>query len=345
MSYAISLETHDAQRFDFDCDAEQTVLAAMEAAGYYPPSLCKEGGCGACIAKHETGGYHLGDYSAAALPEEASARGEVLLCRTYPESDLRLTVAYNADRIHIGHSKPRRAEIVAVETVAARTVRLMLRILPDENGGLPLDFEPGQFMELEIPEQGVKRAYSLANTCNWDGTLEFLIRIQPGGCFSAYLQDRAKPGDRLLVHGPSGAFGIQAQSLAPRCFVAGGTGVAPFLSILRRMAEWQEDHETMLLLGVNNEAELFYHDEWRRLLQALPQLRIQLCVWRPEEAWDGFRGTPAEALRSYLAQTAALPDIYLCGPPPLVDAAIQVALQAGVDVERIFSERFVSSTA
>jgi ferredoxin-NADP reductase/ferredoxin len=345
MSYAISLKTHDGQRFDFNCDAEQNVLAAIEAADYYPPSLCKEGGCGACLATREAGDYRLENYSVAALPAEAAERGEVLLCRTYPKSDLRLTVAYNADRIHIGHTKPRNAEIVAVEQIAARTVRLVLRVLPDENGCQTLEFEPGQYMELEIPGQGVKRAYSLANTCNWDGTLEFLIRLQPGGRFSAYLLDQAKPGKTLLVHGPSGAFGIQGQSLAPRCFVAGGTGVAPFLSILRRMAEWQEDHETLLLLGVNNEKELFNRDEWERLQQVLPQLRVELCVWRPESDWSGFRGTPADALQAYLAETTVLPDIYLCGPPPMVDAAIQTALQAGVDIDRIYSERFVASSA
>lgn len=343
MSYAISLKTHDEQRFEFNCDAEQNVLAAMEAAGYFPPSLCKEGGCGACLATRETGDYRLCNYSAAVLPDAAAARGEVLLCRTYPKSDLHLSVTYDADRIHVGHTKPRSAEIVAVETLAARTVRLVLRVQTDENGSRVLEFEPGQFMELEIPGQNVKRAYSLANTSNWDGILEFLIRLQPGGRFSDYLQDRAMTGETLLVHGPSGAFGVQAQSLAPRCFVAGGTGVAPFLSILRRCAEWQEDHETLLLLGVNNEAELFYRDEWERLQQALPHLRVQLCVWHPERSWNGFRGTPADALRDYLAQAAVFPDIYLCGPPLMVDAALQTALQAGADVDRIYSERFVAS--
>lgn len=340
MSYRITLTTHDSKQIDFTCEPEQNLQEAAEAAGFFLPALCKAGSCGSCLGRCTKGDYRLGSYSPSLLPENAQEHGDILLCCTYPESDLQLTALYNASQIQSNQKVPRSAEIVSVEHIAERTTRLILQLLPDEQHGIAFEFEPGQFVELELPELDLKRAYSIANTPNWDGRLEFLIRLQPNGAFSTYLQQTAKAGDHLQIEGPSGTFGIQEQSLNPRCFVAGGTGLAPFLSILQRMAEWGEDHPTHLFLGVNNEQEIFCQDELAALKLAIPQLQVEICVWQASETWTGFRGTPADALQAYLAQTELLPDMFLCGPPLLVEAATKIALEAGVNPEQIFCERF-----
>jgi ferredoxin-NADP reductase/ferredoxin len=340
MSYAITLTTLDNQRIDFACEPEQTVQDAAEAAGFFLPALCKAGSCGSCLGRCTKGDYRLDSYSPSLLPDNAREHGDLLLCRTYPNSDLQLTAPYNASQIQESHQAPREAEIISIELIAGRTIRLVLQLVPDQKHGVVFEFEPGQFVELEIPVSGLKRAYSIANTPNWDGRLEFLIRLQPHGQFSDYLQQTAQSGQRLQIEGPSGTFGVQEQGLNPRCFVAGGTGLAPFLSILQRMAEWGEDYPTILFLGVNNEQEIFCQQELTALAQAIPQLHVEICVWMPSGNWAGFRGTPADALRAYLATAVNLPDVYLCGPPLLVDAATQAAVEAGVNQERIFCERF-----
>ena len=342
MSYRITLKTRDGQQIEFDCDAEQSVQDAAEVAGYYPPALCKEGGCGTCLGACHAGDYTLGNHSASVLSAEAAARGDVLLCKTYPKDNLQLTVPYDADRIHQKQNPPREAEIVSVEPIAERTVSLVLQLKDDPEVGLGFEFEPGEYVELAVPGQNLKRAYSIANIANWEGRLEFLIRLQKQGQFSEFLQ-QAKAGEPLWVHAPTGAFQIQAQSLNPRCFVAGGTGFAPFLSMLRRMVEWGEDHPTHLFLGVNNEGEILCQQELASLQQSLPQLTVQICIWKPEHDWDGFIGTPVDALKAYFDQNEAIPDVYLCGPPILVEAATDIALQSGVHADHIYSERFVSS--
>jgi len=342
MSYTITLQTRDNQHIEFDCDSEQSVQDAAEAAGFLLPAICKEGGCGTCLGTCHDGDYRLGSYSQAALPDEAVAHGEILLCRTYPNEPLRLSVPYDAERIQHNLNPPREAEIISIETIAERTICLFLQLQEDSENGLGFEFEPGQYVELEVPDQDLKRAYSIANTPNWEGKLEFLIRLQQNGRFSQFLQ-QANSGDCLRVNGPSGVFGIQSQSLNPRCFIAGGTGLAPFISILRRMAEWGEDYPTHLFLGVNHEAEIMCLKELTALQQSLSQLTVQICVWKPVDNWNGFTGTPADALQSYLEKTSVKPDIYLCGPPILVETATDIALQAGVQEEQIYSERFVSS--
>lgn len=340
MSYLITLSTLDDQYIRFDCNSDQSVQDAAEAAGYYPPAICKMGGCGSCVATCDSGDYELKSFSAGILPENVEETGETLLCRTYPKSDLVIHVPYNAERIESRKPVAREAEIVKVEKIAERTMSLVLQLAADEEKGLAFEFEPGQFVELEVPELNLKRAYSIANTPNWEGRLEFLIRLQANGQFSNYLQTQAEAGQLLKVHGPAGTFTVQEQSLSPRCFIAGGTGLAPFLSMLRRMAEWGEHHPVQLFLGVNNEQEIFYQQELEDLQQRLPQLHVNICVWQSSEEWIDFRGTPADALAFYLKQVDVLPDIYLCGPPPLVEAATKTALQNGISPEKIHCERF-----
>lgn len=340
MSYAITLTTQDGKQLEFACESAQNIQEAAAAAGFFLPASCNAGSCGACLGRCVQGDYRLGSYSPSLLPANPKEHGDVLFCRTYPNSDLQLTTFYTAAQILSSQQPLRSAEIVRLELIAERTMLLVLQLLPDPELGIAFEFEPGQFVNLEVPELELKRAYSIANTPNWNGRLDFLIRLQPQGRFSSYLQQDAKLGQQLLVEGPSGSFGMQTPGLNPRCFVAGGTGAAPFLSILQRMAERGEDMPVHLFLGVNNEREIFYQTELAALKKNIPQLQVEICVWQPSKIWTGFCGTPADALKAYLAKAEILPDVFLCGPPLLIAAATQVALAAGVDSERIFCESF-----
>jgi len=342
MSHKITLSTRDNHQFEFSCDDKQNVQDAAEAASLYPPFGCKSGICGACLGTCKTGDYQLDSYSDEVLSAEAVKSGDILLCRAIPESDLQITLPYDAECIQQTLTAPRDAEIISIDKIAERTLKVVLQLQDDPEVGLAFDFEPGQFVELEIPNLDLMRAYSLSNTTNWEGRLEFLIRLQPDGKFSEFLQQTAI-GQHILVHAPSGAFVINKQSANPRCFIAGGTGLSPFLSILSRMAEWAEDHPTHLFLGVNNEAEILCQQELTTLQQSLPQLTVEICVWKPEDNWKGFIGTPVDAFKAHLEKNGSASDVYLCGPPILVEASTQAALEAGVNKEHIYSERFVSS--
>ena len=117
------------------------------------------------------------------------------------------------------------------------------------------------------------------------------------------------------------------------------------LSMLRRMADFQEMQDARLFFGVNEESELFLEEELDELRTTLPQLTIDLCVWRPGDAWDGLRGTPVDALRAALASAVGQPDIYVCGPPALIRAAEELAVASGLPAEQFASERFASGNA
>lgn len=344
--HTITLTTRDHAQVCFQSNSEQDLIAAADQQGIVLPSLCRKGGCGACLCTVEKGDYHLGDYNPAALSDEARQRGETLLCQTYADSDLFVRAPYDKERIRYAVVKGRAAEIVSISPVAERTVRLLLRIVPDVNTGQAAEFEAGQYMSLSIPGSGLSRPYSLANVSNWSGELEFFIRLHPEGEFSYYLDHSAKVGDHLEVQGPFGDFVLQAQSPRPRWFIGGGTGVAPLLSMLRRMAEFQESQPVHLYFGVNQASELFGLAEFEQLKQSLPLLKVTLCVWRAEGDWSGFHGTPVDALQHDFRQNSGMtiPDFYLCGPPALIQATTEALNHLGVPEQQIFSEKFLPSS-
>jgi ferredoxin-NADP reductase len=267
----------------------------------------------------------------------------VLMCRTYPRSDITLSLPTDYNTILFNAIPRQEAIIEQLEIIADNTVHLKLQLQQDANGNIAATFEPGQFMTIEIPNTNDRRTYSLANTSNSDGKLEFLIRLQIKGIGSDFFRQQAQVGTKLVLHGPQGNFKLDANSSHPRWFVAGGTGIAPILSMLRHAAEMQDMQAAHLFFGVNRENELFGSDILQDLQAQLPQLQMTVCVWKPQNDWRGFIGTPADAFQQALAQTNIQPDVYLCGPPLLLDAAEKIALTAGIPQTQIFVERFLPS--
>lgn len=350
--HPVTLSTSDGEDLNFCCTPEQNVLAAAAKAGATLPASCKQGTCGSCHATVADGEYELGPHSSQALsPEERRDRGGVLLCRTFPRGPLAATLPYDGSRILRGETPTREGAITALEEVARDTVRLEVRLAPEE--GPDCQFEPGQFMELQPPgREDAKRAYSLANTGNWEGLMEFFIRLRTGGLFSGYLRDEARVGAPLLVRGPQGAFGLSETGLRPRWLVAGGTGLAPMLSMARHMIEWQEPHPVRLIFGIDEEEDVFALPELRELadeasvhsgVPGLAGFEYDICVWHPGATWRGTTGTPADLVREGLNAEGARPDVYVCGPPPLIDSVLAAAVEGGVAEENVFRERFLPS--
>ncbi len=341
--YKVSLLTRDGETIAFDAEPSDTLLDAAERASIYLPSSCRAGGCGACRVSRESGEVELMSYSSSALSEDERRAGEILLCRAQPRSDLALSAPFDEAAVGFAPVPERRARLVALEPAGSGAVRLRLQYEDDPTFGSAAQFVAGQFVELTLSDGSAKRAYSLANTPNWEGTLELFIRLQPNGAFSNYLRDHAAIGDTLLVRGAQGQFAADEASAAPRWFVAGGTGLAPALSMLRQMAEFVDRRPCRLFFGVNKIEELFALDAIEALKSALPQLVVTLCVWKPEKEWRDFVGTPAEALAEALSTTTERPDIYVCGPPALIGATEAAGQSAGVPHDRIFSEKFTAA--
>lgn len=332
----VTLVSRDGAEIRFPCAQEQNVLGAAEAAGYFLPAMCHEGTCGLCHARVTAGQYTMGAHNPAMLRSDLA--GEVLLCRCVPDENVTVALPYNEAQILRQKVPVRQAAIESMAPAWENAVALTLRLLPDAEHGAAVEFSPGQYMELTIPGTETRRAYSLANLPNWEGRLDFLIRLQPGGAFSSYLRERAQVGDVLTVRGPSGNFVLDETSARPRCFVGGGCGLAPILSMLRHLGEFQDSQPTHLIFGANREAEMVPAAEVEAVSAALPQLGVTLAVTTPENGWCGFSGTAPAALESFLDKSDGPVDIYACGPPKMLEAIEALITRRGRG-DRVIAER------
>lgn len=337
----VTLTTSDGECLEFACAPRQSVLEAAAKWGAVLPSACRSGTCGSCRATVTDGAYDLGTYSTDALPPGERDAGGVLLCRTYPSGPLTADLPYDNSRILYGGIPVRQGTVRALETVARDTVRLELLLEEDEEHGTGFQFDAGQFVEVQVPGREERRAYSLANTGNWEGRVELFVRLRPGGLFSSYLREEAQVGDRLTVHGPQGAFGLREAGLRPRWFAAGGTGLAPLLSMARQMAEWQDPQPVRFFFGVNEDEDVFGDAEFKAVAAESASFAYEVCVWHPSDGRHGAAGTPAERVAEALRTANEPPDVYVCGPPPLVESVTDSALAGGVPADRIFRERFL----
>jgi ferredoxin-NADP reductase/ferredoxin len=353
MADQITIRASDGISWEVPFEAGQDVVTAAEATGMLLPAQCRQGTCGTCHAQ-ASGDYALGTHSAAVLPDEDVAAGRVLLCRTHPQGPMAVTLPCDSSRVLFGSIPERAATITGLDRVADGIIRLRLQLGPDPDGGTGLLCDPGQFVELSLAGgSSTARAYSLANPGNWDGSAELYIAVQPGGWFSGLLAERLQVGDALHVRGPLGSFGLRDNGLQPRWFIAGGTGLAPLLAMLRRMAEWGDGHPARLFLGATRAEQVFGLDEISAVAAALPQLRTDVRVWQASADWEppagfcGGAGTPVTALAAALAAEAdvggALPDLYVCGPPAMVEAVREAARASGIAEDRVVVERFTAA--
>ncbi len=343
--YRIKLNTSDAQTISFTCEPDQDLITAAIEANIYLVAQCRSGSCGACVAHCEQGDFELASYSEDVLSELSRQQKHVLLCRTYPRSDMVLNLTYNYNLINFSYPVQRSATIINKTYLTPDTIKLELQLIEDAEGNTTLNFQPGQFVELFIPETEIKRPYSLANAPNWDGLLEFLIKLHSDGRFSTFLRENANIGTVLKLNEAQGRFTLVEHGLRPRYFVAGGCGLASVLSMLRYMAELQEPHETKLFFGVWKEEELFYQQELAALAADYNHFNYQLCVTRPSETWQGYRGSVVDALDNTLQHATTLPDIYICGSTGLIEAVANVAKKYGIERDSLIYEHYSNSCA
>jgi methane monooxygenase component C len=344
--YSIEIETEDGEAVVFECEPGEDVITAALRQSITLLSSCRVGGCATCKAECTDGDFEMKNFSSQALPSDEEDQGLTLLCRCYPGSDLKLTVPYTHDRISFHEVKTEwSGDVISCEKVSHNVVRLVVRCNDPETGNnQKLPFLPGQYMDIEIPGTQISRYFSPATIPADDGLLEFLIKLLPNGRFSQYLLEEIIIDQKINMRGPFGVFNIHSNGLKPRYFVAGGTGLAPVLSMIRAMQEAGDPHEVKLFFGVTHQCDLFCYEELLKLAEAMPKLTLVVAVKNiePSSGWSGAKGSVVDLFHQYLTEAKVKPDIYLCGPPGMVDAIFLVAEDCGVLKDQIYLERFTA---
>jgi propane monooxygenase reductase subunit len=179
----------------------------------------------------------------------------------------------------------------------------------------------------------------MANTSSRDGLLEFVIKVYPDGLFSQFLDKELKAGDRLELNGPFGVFTLR-DSDADLVFVGGGAGMAPILSLLRSMAERGIHRKATFFYGARGQRDLCFEDELRAIAEKLPNFTYTPAL--SHEDWDGENGLITDVVKRLTGSLAGA-HAYVCGPPPMVEAALPLLETLGVEDKRVYYDKFTTT--
>ncbi|MHA6792445.1 FAD-binding oxidoreductase [Pseudonocardia bannensis] len=328
---------------DIEVDEDQTILRAAAEQGVQLMHGCKEGQCAACKSFVLEGeDIELDSYSTFALPDYEKEEGQTLLCRAHAYEDLVIELL-NYDEEIIRSGLPLRkgtVEVVANEPVTHDLRHLVVKLIEPEE----IKFFPGQYMDFQVPGTEETRSFSMANTPNRDGLFEFVIKIYQGGLFSEHLAEKLQPGDRLQVEAPFGTFTLREGRTSDLLFVGGGAGMAPMLGLLRSMAERGVERKVTFYYGARGSRDLCFADELAELGGRLSDFTYVPALSEPAEAddWAGETGLITEVVRRRESTLEGV-DAYVCGPPPMVDAAIATLTALGVSENHIFYDKFTTT--
>ncbi len=326
---------------EIEVDENETVLNAAFRQGVSLTHGCREGQCGACKSFLLDGDMEMKKYSTFALPESESEEGYVLLCRCHAYSDLEVElINYDEDIIRLGIPiETFQTTIEAIEPLTHDIRRLVLKVNEPTR---KLKFTAGQYVSICIPDSDEERAFSMANTPRTTDRLEFMIKIFPDGLFSGLLNGGFTVGQELEVKGPYGVFMLREKYETDIICIGGGSGMAPLWSLLNDMAERGIKRKATYFYGARTRKDLFYLDRLQQLEQQLPDFRFipALSMATAEDAWEGETGLITEVLDRHLQDDHTKTQAYLCGPPPMIDAAIPVLVRKGISEDRIFFDKF-----
>src|SRR5215208_1506118 len=318
---------------EFEVSEDETVLNGAFRQGLMLMHGCKEGQCSACKSFLLDGEVDLDRYSTFALPDFEEQEGWTLLCRAHALTDLEVElINYDEDMLKAGLPLVEaKARVTAVGELTHDIRRLELELTEPAQ----IEFHPGQYVDISIPgSNGHHRSFSMANLPSDKGRLEFMIKLYPDGRFSGLLgSGQIGPGDRLEIQGPYGVFTLRDQSPRRLVFIGGGAGVAPILCLLRSLQQRGIERDAVYYYGARTETDLFHREELEALAAELPSFRYVPALSHAE--WDGEAGMITDVVER-LEEDLSDVDAYVCGPPPMVEAAQGLLMAKGVRESRIY---------
>ncbi len=335
MTHQIAFRFEDGVTRFITANAGETVADAAYRQGVNIPLDCRDGACGTCKCRAESGRFEMGEYIEDALSEDEAAQGFVLTCQMRAQSDCVVAVPASSAVCRTPQAAVQ-ASVQAVRQLSPSTIALTLQAPALDK----LAFLPGQYVNLQLPGSTETRAYSFSSLVN-DGTVSFLIRNVPGGRMSGWLTGAAQPGDAMTLTGPLGTFYLR-DIRRPLLLLAGGTGLAPFTAMLEKIArDGGSPHPIHLVYGVTLDADLVDMDKLADFARRIPNFSFAACVASLDSAYPNKGYVTQHITPAHLNDGDV--DIYLCGPPPMVEAVSQFIRGCGVKPANFHHEKFAAS--
>jgi benzoate/toluate 1,2-dioxygenase reductase component len=339
VTHNIALNFEDGVTRFITCKPMESVVDAAYRQGINIPMDCREGACSTCKCHVESGDYDLGDYIEDALSKVEADTGYALACQMRPKSDCVVLISSDSTACNT-KQESYAATIRDVRRLSDSTFNLVLEGDALRN----LTYLAGQYANVEVPgEEKHHRAYSFSSMTADKGEVSFLIRNVPGGLMSGFLSQRAKPGTAITLAGPFGSFYLRSVQ-RPILMLAGGTGLAPFLAMLDKIAAaGGSAHAIHLIYGVNTDRDVVEIEKLEEFTRRIENFTFAVCVV------DANSEQPRKGYVTHHIEPPHLNggdvDIYLCGPPPMVEAVALYLREVDVKSASFHFEKFAPSIA
>ncbi|HET6427888.1 MAG TPA: FAD-binding oxidoreductase [Phycisphaerae bacterium] len=338
------LVTYGVCRIDVNAGARtiereggEPLLAALKAEGIFIPSACGgRGTCAYCKVRIVEGGGPVGPTELPLLTEQEVGDNVRISCQCKVRNDLRIVIPEELFLV-----REYRGVVERIRDLTHDIKELRIRLIAPQ----AIEFVPGQYVQLEAPAYGdnpepVYRAYSISSPPSDDAHVELIVRLVPGGICTTWVFTMLREGDEVAFNGPYGEFRLSEDAAREMVWIAGGSGMAPFWSILRHMKESSIARKCTYFLGAVGRRDLFFVDELKRLADELPWFRfVPALSGQDAGEWDGQRGLITEVVDRNLTGGADT-EAYLCGSAGMIDASIKVLRAKGIPEERIYYDKF-----
>jgi len=311
-----------------DVEPGANLLESLRNAQIPMSYSCMAGRCGTCRCRVVNGEV----LESGQVPQNPfdGRDSYVLACQTYITEPCTIEIP-EPDEVVVHPARILKTTVQSIEALTHDIRRLVLK------PARPIAFSPGQYAQLQFTPDLV-RPYSMAGVAG-DGMLEFHVRIVPGGRVSGYIANELRPGDAVRVSGPLGTAYLRQKHVGPMLCVAGGTGLAPILSILRSAIFGGMRNPVHLYFGVRSAEDVYGLDWLADLAGRHPGLKLNVVVTSGSEIRGQRRGLVTEAIEEDFDSLEGW-RAYLCGSPPMVEAATVLARQMGIDPTRIYADAF-----
>ncbi len=315
-----------------------TLLSTLMEQGIFIPSACGgRGSCGYCKVKVlEGGGPVLPTETPWLEPDEVEGKVRIS-CQIKVREDINIEIPPELFLI-----KEFRTQVEGIRNLTDDIKELRLRLIEPDT----ITFKPGQYIQFQVPEyeqcpESVYRAYSIASAVHEPTGITLVVTKVPEGLATTFIHEVIREGDEISLNGPYGEFYLR-DSAREIFFVAGGSGLAPVMSMLYQMAEEKITRNATLVFGARHKKGLFYVEEIEALKERLPNLKVIFALSNPQEEdrWDGERGRVTDVLEKII-KNGANKEAYLCGSPGMVEACVELLTKKGISQELIFYDKFV----
>jgi CDP-4-dehydro-6-deoxyglucose reductase len=320
----------------FTVNEGENVLVAALRQGVMLPYSCKNGTCGSCKGKLIKGEVGYPFHPPLALENEDIADGYALMCQAEPTGDLLIQVR-EIEAVRDIQIRMLPARVLEKDLLAENVVRLRLKLPAAQR----LQFLAGQYIDVLL-SGGKRRAFSIASCPSLENEIELHIRHVDGGDFTGYVFDDLQIRDILRLEGPQGNFFVRNdQPTRPMIMMGGGTGFAPLKSMIENLLEQGDTREIHLYWGARTEAELYLDELPRKWEQAHEHVHYHTAVSEPDEktSQNTFRGFVHDAVSANHPDLSGF-DVYMSGPPAMIETARREFSQHGILADRLFYDSF-----